>query len=41
MQTKPNIKSELPDLTNTVKSLAYKLGFDDIRITSAKPFDYD
>ena len=40
MSTTPNIKSELPKLTNTVKSLAYKLGFDDVRITSALPFDY-
>ena len=39
MSTTPNIKSELPKLTNTVKSLAYKLGFDDVRITSALPFD--
>ena len=40
MSTTPNIKSELPKLTNTLKSLAYKLGFDDVRITSALPFDY-
>ncbi|MQF99058.1 MAG: tRNA epoxyqueuosine(34) reductase QueG [SAR202 cluster bacterium] len=40
MRIRPNIKSKSTNQTNIVKSLAYKLGFDDIRITSAKPFDH-
>ena len=40
MQTTSKVQSKLAHLTSTVKSLAYKLGFDDIRITSAKPFGY-
>ena len=40
MQTTSKVQSKLAHLTSTVKSLAYNLWFDDIRITSAKPFGY-